>query len=198
MLSNMLMLNMRFTQPMIGIRTQLGKLEAHSTPAELHSEARLPRSNRHWTQPTLEIDQYPSRHAYGNDNHKDFAQKYGQQGFADLAKTTSRWTQEAWDNVENSGKKGKKPVEQRYDSKLRQEIEQSKNWHIVTELIPDPVITFHPIEAVGEPDVGDVTVKIDTQPFAQTHFTPGQVETYMQQKANVERWVTTGKYDIYA
>ena len=46
--------------------------------------------------------------------------------------------------------------------------------------------------------VGDVTVKIDTQAFAQTHFTPGQVETYMQQKANVERWVTTGKYDIYA
>ena len=189
---------MRFTQPMIGMHTQLGKLEAHSTPAQLHSDPKLPRSNRHWTQPTVDIDQYPSRHAYGNDNHTDFAKKYGQQGRSDLAKTTSRWTQEAWDNVENSGKKGKKPVEQRYDSKLRQEIEQSKNWHIVTELIPDPVITFHPIEAVGEPDLGDVTVKIDTQPFAQTHFTPGQVETYLQQKADVRRWVTEGKYDIYA
>ena len=68
MLSNMLMLNMRFTQPMIGIRTQLGKLEAHSTPAKLHTEGRQARSNRHWTQPTVDIDQYPSRHAYGNDN----------------------------------------------------------------------------------------------------------------------------------
>ena len=187
---------MRFTQPMIGIHTQLGKLEAHSTPAQLHSDPKLPRSNRHWTQPTVDIDQYPSRHAYGNDNHTDFAKKYGQQGFADLAKTTSRWTQEAWDNVENSGKRGKKPVIQRYDSKLRQEI--SKERHIVTELIPDPVITFHPIEAVGQPDLGDVTVKIDTQSFAQTHFTPGQVDTYMQQEANVRRWVTEGKYDIYA
>ena len=185
MLSNMLMLNMRFTQPMIGMHTQLGKLEAHSTPAELHTEGRQASSNRHWTQPSLDIDQYPSRHAYGNDNHRDFAQKYGRQGFADLAKTTSRWTQEAWDNVENSGKRGKKPVEQRYDSKLRQEIEQSKNWHIVTE-------------AVGEPDLGNVSVKIDTEAFAKTNFTSGKVEVYMQQKANVERWVSEGKYDIYA
>ena len=181
---------------MIGIHTQLGKLEAHSTPAQLHSEGRQARSNRHWTQPQLEIDQYPSRHAYGNDNHTDFAKKYGQQGFADLSRTTSRWTQEAWDNVENSGKKGRKPVEQRYDSKLRQEI--NKQRRIVTELIPDPIIKFHPIEAVGTPDLGDVSIKINSEAFAQTHFTPGQVDTYMQQKANVRRWVTEGKYDIYA
>ncbi|SHK70468.1 hypothetical protein SAMN05216582_11350 [Selenomonas ruminantium] len=187
---------MRFTQPMIGIHTQLGKLEAHSTPARLHSEFRQARSNKHWTQPELEIDQYPSRHAYGNDNHIDFAKKYGQQGFADLAKTTSRWTQEAWDNVENCGKRGRNPVVQRYDNKLQQEI--NKQRQIVTELIPDPVIKFHPIEAVGQPDVGDVTVDIQTDAFAQTNFTRGQVETYMQQKANVQRWVTEGKYDIYA
>lgn len=192
----MLRLNIRFTQPMIGMRTQLGRLEAHSTPAQLHTEGRQARSNRHWTQPQLEIDQYPSRHAYGNDNHTDFAKKYGQQGFADLSKTTSRWTQEAWDNVENSGKKGRKPVEQRYDSKLRQEI--GKQRHIVAELIPDPIIKFHPVEAVGEPDLGDVSVKIDTEAFAQTNFTPGKVDVYMQQKADVRRWVTEGKYDIYA
>jgi hypothetical protein len=183
---------------MIGLRTQLGKLEAHSTPAKLHSENRQARSNAHWTQPTVEINQYPSRHSYGFTNHTDFAKEHGQQGFSDLSQTTSRWTQEAWDNVENSGKRGKKPVEQRYDSKLRQEIEQSKNWHIKTELIPDPVITFHPIEAVGEPDLGDVSVDINAKAFAETNFTPGKVEVYMQQKANVERWVSEGKYDIYA
>lgn len=197
MLSNMLRLNMRFTQPMIGMHTQLGKLEAHSTPAKLHTNDRQARSNSHWTQPALEIDQYPSRHAYGNDNHRDFAQKYGQQGFADLKKTTSRWTQEAWDNVENGGKKGRKPVEQRYDSKLRQEIRKER--HIVAELIPDPVIKFHPIEVEGTPDLGDVTAEFETpKPFAETNFTPGKVETYMQQKADVRRWVTEGKYDIYA
>ncbi|WP_037371513.1 DUF6470 family protein [Selenomonas sp. AE3005] len=194
----MLRLNMRVTQPMIGMHTQLGKLEAHSTPAELHTNTRQARSNRHWTQPTVDIDQYPSRHAYGFTNHTDFAKEHGQKGFSDLSQTTSRWTQEAWDNVENSGKRGKKPVEQRYDSKLRQEIEQSKNWHIKTELIPDPVITFHPIEAVGESDLGDVSVDINAKAFAETNFTPGKVEVYMQQKANVERWVSEGKYDIYA
>ena len=125
---------MRFTQPMISVHTQLGKLEAHSTPAELHSEARLPRSNRHWTQPSVEIDQYPSRHAYGFTNHTDFAREHGQQGFSDLSKTTSRWTQEAWDNVENSGKKGKKPVEQRYDSKLRQEISKERHCHAFVDI----------------------------------------------------------------
>jgi len=189
---------MRFTQPMIGMHTQLGKLEAHSTPAELHTNREMARSNKHWTQPTVEIDQYPSRHAYGFENHTDFAQKYGQQGFSDLSQTISRWTQEAWDNVENGGKRGKKPVEQRYDSKLRQEINQSRNWHIVTELIPKPAIKFHPVEVEGEPDVGDTSVEINAKAFAETNFTPGKVETYMQQKANVNCWVTEGEYDIYA
>jgi len=86
---------------------------------------------------------------------------------------------------------------QRYDSKLSQEI--SKQRRIVAELIPDPVITYHPVEATGEPDLGDVTAEFEPQKiFAETNFTPGKVETYMQQKANVERWVTEGKYDIYA
>lgn len=192
----MLRLNMRFTQPMISIHTQLGKLEAHSTPAELHTNGRQARSNRHWTQPSVEIDQYPSRHAYGNDNHTDFAKKYGQQGFADLSKTTSRWTQEAWDNVENSGKKGRNPVKQRYDSKLQQEIKKQR--HIVTELIPDPIIKFHPPEAVGDIDVGDVTVDITADYKAQTNFIPGKVDIYLQQKANVRRWLTEDRYDIYA
>lgn len=192
----MLRLNMRITQPMIGLRTQLGKLEAHSTPAELHSENRQARSNAHWTQPSVEIDQYPSRHAYGFESHADFAREHGQQGFSDLQETTSRWTSEAWDNIDNGGKKGRNPVVQRYDSKLQQEI--SKERHIVTELIPDPEIHFTPVRAEGDVDPGDVTVKIQADSFAQTHFTPGQVETYLKQKPEVRRWVTEGKYDIYA
>lgn len=181
---------------MIGMRTQLGKLEAHSTPAKLHSENRQARSNVHWTQPSVEIDQYPSRHAYGFTNHADFASERGQQGLSDLRETTSRWTEEAWDNIENGGKPGRHPVTQRYDSKLQQEI--SRQRHIVTELIPDPEIHFTPVKAEGDVDPGDVTIKIDTEAFARTHFTPGQVETYLKQKPGVRRWVTEGKYDIYA
>lgn len=192
----MLRLNMRITQPMIGLHTQLGKLEAHSTPAKLHTENRQASSTVHWTQTTLEINQYPSRHAYGFVNHTDFAREHGQQGYSDLKETTERWTSEAWDNIENGGKPGRHPVTQRYDSKLQQEI--SRQRHVVTELIPDPEIHITPGQVTGDVDRGDVTEKIEAESFAQTHFTPGQVETYLKQKPDIRRWVTEGKYDIYA
>ncbi len=192
----MLRLNMRTTQPMIGMHTQLGKLEAHMTPAKLHTENRQARSNAHWTQPSLDIDTYPSRHSYGYTNHTDFAQQYGQQGISDVQAGDSEATQQAWDNIDNGGVPGRHPVIEHYVSKLDQEI--SKQRYLVAEAIPDPQITYIPIKAEGEPTPGDVTEQIDTQAFAETNFTPGQVEVYMQQKPDVRRWVTEGKYDIYA
>ena len=75
---------------MIGMHTQLGKLEAHSTPARLSTENRQARSNEGCTQATIDIDSYPSRHSYGYTNHDDFAKEHGQEGFASLKKTTSR------------------------------------------------------------------------------------------------------------
>ena len=192
----MLRLNMRTTQPMIGMHMQLGKLEAHMTPAKLHTENRQARSNAHWTQPSLDIDTYPSRHSYGYTNHTDFAQQYGQQGISDVQEGDSETTQKAWDNIDNGGVPGRHPVIEHYVSKLDQEI--SKQRYLVAEAIPDPQITYIPIKAEGEPTPGDVTEQIDTQSFAQTNFTPGQVEVYMQQKPDVRRWVTEGKYDIYA
>ena len=192
----MLRLNMRTTQPMIGMHMQLGKLEAHMTPAELHTENRQARSNAHWTQPSLDIDTYPSRHSYGYTNHTDFAQQYGQQGISDVQEGDSETTQKAWDNIDNGGVPGRHPVIEHYVSKLDQEI--SKQRYIVAEAIPDPQITFTPVKAEGEATPGDVTEQIDTEAFAQTNFTPGQVEVYMQQEPNVQRWVTEGKYDIYA
>ena len=192
----MLRLNMRTTQPMIGMHTQLGKLEAHMTPAKLHTENRQARSNAHWTQPSLDIDTYPSRHSYGYTNHTDFAQQYGQQGISDVQAGDSEATQQGWDNIDNGGVPGRHPAIEHYVSKLDQEI--SKQRYIVAEAIPDPQITFTPVKAEGEATPGDVTEQIDTEAFAQTNFTPGQVEIYMQQKPNVQRWVTEGKYDIYA
>ena len=192
----MLRLNMRTTQPMIGMHTQIGKLDAHMTPAKLHTENQQARSNAHWTQPSLEIDTYPSRHSYGYTNHTDFAQQYGQQGISDVQSSISRTTQQAWDNIDNGGVPGRHPVIERYQSELSQAI--SRQRYIAAELIPDPQITYIPIKPEGEATPGNVTEQIDTQPFAQTNFTPGQVEIYMQQKPNVQRWVSEGKYDIYA
>lgn len=194
----MLYLNIRSTQPMIGMHTQLGKLEAYSTPARLSTENRQARSNEGCTQATIDIDSYPSRHSYGYTNHDDFAKQYGQQGFSDLKQTTSGHTQDAWQIIENAAVPGSNTLHDIAYSEVSSFISKGKNRHIVTELIPDPKITVHQSELKGTPDPGDVTVNIDTDAFAQTHFTSGQVQTYLQQKAEVRQWVTEGRYDIYA
>jgi uncharacterized protein len=144
----------------------------------------------------LDIDTYPSRHSYGYTNHEDFAREHGQQGLSDVQSADSEATQQAWANIDNGGVPGRHPAIEHYANKLDQEI--SKQRYIVAEAIPDPQITFTPVKAEGEATPGDVTEQIDTEAFAQTNFTPGQVEIYMQQKPNVQRWVTEGKYDIYA
>ncbi len=195
---SMLYLNIRMTQPMIGIHTQLGQLEAHSTPARLSTENRQARSNAGATQVTIDIDSYPSRHSYGYTNHADFAKQYGQQGFSDLKSTTSGHTQKAWQIIDGAAKKNANMMQNLAKGEISNFISKGKNRHIVTELIPDPTITVHPAELKGTPDPGDVTVNIDTDAFAQTHFTPGQVQTYMQQEANVRQWVTEDHYDTYA
>ena len=192
----MLRLNMRVTQAMIGMNTQLGKLDAHSTPAELHTQNKEARSTAHWTQPSVEIDQYPSRHAYGYSNNTDFAKEHGEQGFSDLAKTTSDITQQAWANIENGGKRGKNPPLEAYKNRLWQDIKKQR--YIKTELIPDPTIKYTPVKAEGVIEPSDISVSIDADSFAKTNFNRGKVETYIKQKADVRRWVSEGKYDIYA
>ena len=194
----MMYLNIRFTQPQISVHTQLSKLEAHSTPARLSTKNQQARSNQGTTQMSIDIDTYPSRHSYGYTNHADFARQYGQQGFSDLAQSTSGHTADAWNIIENAAKPGAKTLQNMAKGEVTEFINKGKNRHIVAELIPDPKITVHPSEVRGTPDRGDVTVNIDTDAFAQTHFTRGQVETYLQQKPDVRQWVTEGRYDLYA
>lgn len=67
-----------------------------------------------------------------------------------------------------------------------------------TDAIPDPQMQGYAGEVVGEPDTGDVTVDIETEPNARIHYTPGSVETYLQDKGFIRHWVSTEHYDIYA
>ena len=143
---------------------------------------------------------------HGSGNTKEisdylvnFAKEHGQEGFASLKKTTSRHTEDAWQIINNAARPNANELHNiAYNEQVGTFISNGKNRHIVTELIPDPKITVHQSELRGTPDPGDVTVHIDTDAFAQTHFTPGQVQTYVKQKANVNQWVTEGRYDIYA
>ena len=194
----MLRLNIRFTQPMLSIHTQLGRLETHSTPAVLTSENRMPRSNAGWTQPKIDIDAYESEKAYGHLNPADFAAKYGQQGFSDLQQATRSATGRAWNNIDNAARPGTDLIQQFYEGKVMKTASEAKNRHIVAELIPPPKITVTPGHVMGEPDLGDLTQHAQSDPFATSHFTPGQVDAYLQQKGNVRQWVTEDHYDIYA
>ena len=194
----MLRLNIRMTQPMIGIHTQLGQLEAHSTPARLSTENRQARSNKGWTQCRVDIDSYPSRHSYGYDSHDYFAKEHGQQGLSDVQQATSGHTAEAWQIIDNAARPGTNMIHQHYASQITDFINKGKNRHIVAAHIPAPTITVHQSELTGTIDPGDVTEHVDTDAFAQTHFTPGQVETYLKQKGSVHQWVTEDRYDIYA
>ena len=194
----MLYLNIRFTQPQISVHTQLGKLEAHSTPARLSTENRQARSNQGTPLMSIDIDTYPSRHSYGFTNHDDFAKEHGQQGFSDLAASTSGHTGDAWNIINNAAKPGSKTLEGMAKNEVTEFINKGKNRHIVAAHIPAPTITVHQSELTGTIDPGDVTEHVDTDAFAQTHFTPGQVETYLKQKGSVHQWVTEDRYDIYA
>ena len=64
--------------------------------------------------------------------------------------------------------------------------------------IPDPQVQGHPSEVIGEPDLGDISVDIETEPSARLHYTPGSVETYLENEGSIRHWVSYDNYDIYA
>ena len=66
------------------------------------------------------------------------------------------------------------------------------------ELMDGPIFTVTPSRIIGEPEVGDVTAEIETEPSAEIHYTPGIFETYLKNKGSIQRWVTMNEYDIYA
>ena len=53
-------------------------------------------------------------------------------------------------------------------------------------------------EVVGETDRGDLTLDIETTPYASIKITPGSAETHLKDEGFIRRWLTLDKYDIYA
>ena len=192
----MLRLNMRHQLPQIDFRIQHSQMiSAHPRPAELHSNYRAPRSNMGTTMPTIEIDSYPSRHSYGYNTHIDEAREHGQKGLSDLQGTTSRRTQRAWQIIESGAQRGN-DIASYYDGKLSQQINRQRR--IEAQAIPDPEVHITPCQLVGEPDPGAYDVEIQTSPKADVQYQPGSVQTYVKDEGFLRRWVTEGKYDIYA
>lgn len=192
----MLYLNVRHTLPMIGMRTQRNTLDTSIQQPRYEQQTQQARSNRGVTQPKLSIDTYPSRHSYGFTNHTDFAREHGQQGYADVKKGTSKHTQMAWALAEDGPKPGRQVALEFVRNDVKAIAKQNRQ--LVAAAIPDPEIRFDTGEAVGEPTIGRTTPRWTTESRAHAHFNRGKVEIYLQQKGDIRRWVSEGKYDIRA
>ena len=193
----MLYVNVRQTLPRIGLHTQLASLSSHMRPAQLHTTYVAPRADVHATQVRVDIDSYPSRHAYGASTMGDFARANEQQGLSDIQQATSENTEAAWDVIENGARPGgSSEIINQINSKLAAQI--AKQRYIEVQSIPDPTITVTPSVVQGNIDTGKDEVSIQTYPTADVTFNPGKFESYLEQQGSIRMWTTEGQYDIYA
>jgi hypothetical protein len=191
----MLRLNTRHALPQTTIRNHLGRIDKSTyVPAKVHTNLELGKSNQGVVQPTLQMNNYPSRRSWGARNLTDLTREFGQKGISDVRSGTSKRTQIAWERAENGGKPGDDII-----SQVKNEIYNVEPKTLVEfDLMEGPQITYTPARVVGTPEVGDVTAEIETEPFADIHFKPGSLRTYLQNEGYIRRYVTMNEYDIYA
>lgn len=191
----MLRLNVRHQLPQTDFRIKYGQIDkAKYQPAEVHTNLELGKSNQGTTQVSVQLDNYPSRRSWGARNLTDLTREFGQKGLSDVRANRSRITQIAWERAENGGKPGD-DIKQQIMNEVHAEPPETL---VQFELMEGPRITVIPSEIVGEPEVGDVTAEIETEPFADVHYTPGIFDMYLKNKGSMKRWVTMNEYDIYA
>ena len=190
-------LNTRQELPRITMRTTQGRLDESAIvqPQTRSAGNRQAQVNKGATQPSLSIDSYPSRKAYGYTKHGDLARERGQRGISDAQAATSRHAQKAWSKATTAARRGDDVVQE-----IKSEIFSDYQARVVftTAGIPNPEMQGYQGEVVGEPDVGDVTVDIETEPNARIHYTPGSVETSLENEGFIRHWVSMDHYDIYA
>ena len=193
----MVRLNTRHELPQIAIRQTQGRLDESAIiqPRTSGRGNRQARVNKGATQPSLSLDNYPSRRAYGYRKAGDLMAEQGQRGLSDVQAAIGRHGQEGWAKATTAAQRGNDVVQ-----KIKADIfaDYQARPVFTTAAIPDPQMQGYAGEVVGEPDTGDVTVDIETEPNARIRYTPGSVETYLETQGFIRHWVTTDHYDIYA
>ena len=192
----MVRLNTRHELPQIAMRTTQGRLdESGIIQPQIRGRNQQARSNKTVTQPSLSLDSYQSRRAYGFRKMGDFTAERGQRGISDAQAATGRHASEAWSKATTAAQPGNDVVQ-----KIKADMfaDYQARPVFTTSGIPDPQMQGHPNEVIGEPDLGDISVDIETAPSARIHYTPGSVETYLQNEGFIRHWVSTDSYDIYA
>lgn len=193
----MLYLNTRHQLPQISIHQNWSKLnESSVVPAEIHGNNKQAKSNKGVTQSSIDIDNYPSRKAYGARNMTDYTHERGQRGISDSQSGVSSRTQKTWGFIENGAKRGNY-IARTYKSDMMSKYQSAKNLAHLTYMSP-PNIRVNEGQIVGESDLGDVTAKIETTSSAKIDYTPGSAETTLADKGFIRNWVSEGHYDIYA
>jgi hypothetical protein len=191
----MLRLNTRHALPQTEIDIRRGHYDATAAvPARVHTESNFSKSNKGVTQPSIDLDNYPSRKSWGARNLTDLTREFGQKGLSDVRSGTSRRTQIAWSRAENGGKPGNDIKQQVWNEMMGREPETLVQF----DLMDGPRISVTPSRVVGESDIGDVTAEIQPAEKANISYTPGSVQTYLKDKGFIRRWVTMNEYDIYA
>ena len=191
----MLRLNTRHALPQTEIDIKRGHYDSTAyVPARMHTESNFAKSNKGATQPSVDLDNYPSRRAWGARNLTDLTREFGQKGLSDVRSGTSRRTQTAWSRAENGGKPGNDIKQQVWNEMMGRKPENLVQF----ELMDGPRISVTPSRVVGESDIGDVTAEIQPAKKANISYTPGSVQTYLKDKGFIRRWVTMNEYDIYA
>lgn len=189
-------LNTRHELPQIGMRQTFGRLE-ESAIIQPYSEGtnQQARSNQTVSQPSLELDSYQSRKAYGHRKPGDLMAEQGQRGKSDVQSATRRHAAEGWSKATTAARPGNDIVQ-----KIKAEMFSDYQARAVftTAGIPDAEMQGYPSEIVGEPEPSNISVDIQTAPNARIRYTPGSVETYLKNKGSIDTWISYSYYDIYA
>lgn len=192
----MVRLNTRHELPQIGIRQTRGYFdETAIVQPQVQGTNRQSRSNKTVTQPGLDLDSYQSRRAYGFRNHNDQMAQQGQRGLSDVQAATGRHSQTAWTKATTAARPGN-DIAQNARAEMFSQYEVRALFTI--SAVPEVQMQGHPEEVIGEPDLGDISVDIQTAPSARIHYTPGSVKTYLRNEGFIRHWVTQDHYDIYA
>jgi len=187
----MLCLNIRSTQPQIGITVQPGQMDMHSKQPELDMKSKPAQVNVWSSAVKVDLDTTACRATYGLKSTAvvvaETAKKAVQQAEEGTAKRARIGTQ----LVNNATKTNVFAVNAKADLS---EMPEAK---IGLAAVPDVKITVHPSEIEGKNDVGSLAVSFQITPV-DVQYTPATVHTYLDRAGSVKIWATEGKYDIYA
>lgn len=184
-------LNIRSTNIMLGMNTQPGRLDIDYNHAKLHTEYEAPRAGIWPELAKVDIDQYPSRRAYGCKTAADSLRDYAAAGRRQVLQYIEKKAQMSTTLVKNAAKYNV------YAAEARQQIKPPSEMLIGLVTVPRPVITVTPGRMQGEIDTGTYKTTATPQPV-QMEYTPAKVESYVRQRNSLRMWVTDSQYDIYA